>query len=99
MTPNELLDKVRVESCLIDRGYDLAELDRKAYCLWSLDCARHVLPLLKNIVEQERFQELGDAIGTAADFVMNGEMRQKSDTHKSNHTIQHCIPEKQRVVA
>ena len=23
----------------------------------------------------------------------------KGDTHKSNHTIQHCIPEKQRVVA
>lgn len=63
MTPREeLLAAIVEDPDLCDLGYDYAEVDRRGYCLWVIDCAKHVLPLAKRHLDDLQMMQLEQAL-------------------------------------
>lgn len=69
ITKEELLAAIAVNPDLCELGYELAELDRRGYCLWVIDCARHLLPLAQRHLTDSEMSSLIDALTCGQRFL------------------------------
>ena len=68
-TKEELLAAFDDNPDICDLGYEFAELDRRGYCLWVIDCVKHVLPLAERHVSNQDYSRLTEALSAAERFV------------------------------
>ena len=70
-TKEELLAAIADNPDLCDLGYEYAELDYRGYCLWVIDCAKHLLPLAKRHLDDSEMAQLMNALNCGPQF-LNG---------------------------
>lgn len=68
-TKEDLLAAITNNPDLCDLGYEYAELDRRGYCLWVIDCARHLFPLAKRHLSDSEMTQLADALKCGQQFL------------------------------
>ncbi len=65
----EMLAAIADDPDLCDLGYEFAEFDRRAYCLWVIDCAQHLFPLAQRHLPDEEMDQLTDALQCGQRFL------------------------------
>ncbi len=70
-TKEELIEAINNSQDLCDLGYKYAELDRYGYCLWVMDCAKHLFPLAERHLSKTQMWQLSEALKSAESF-LNG---------------------------
>jgi hypothetical protein len=65
----ELLEMLEDDPDLCDVGYEFADVDRKGYCLWVIDCARHLFPIAEQYLSKPDMTRVVDALDVAERFL------------------------------
>ena len=68
-TREELLAAFADNPNLCDLGYEFAELDRHGYCLWVINCARHLFPLAEQHLCDSEMTQLANALECGQQFL------------------------------
>ena len=68
-TKKELLNMIENNPDLCDLGYQYAEIDRRGYCLWVIDCAKHILPLAQPHLKNSDITQLTNSLNCGYQFL------------------------------
>lgn len=94
MTAKEdLLARIDSDESLCDLGYEYEAIDRTGYCLWVIECARHVLPIAKKWLP-EQYTQLCSALDTTTDYLEgNGDLSRATAAHQVAQEVSHAYLE------
>ncbi len=68
----QMLDALASNKNLCDIGYQYAEYDYRGYCLWVIDCVRHILPITERYLSPSHITQLSTSLDMAVEFI-NGD--------------------------
>ncbi|QDU97405.1 hypothetical protein [Lignipirellula cremea] len=68
-TQKDILAAIATDPDLCDLGYEYAELDRRGYCLWVIDCAQHLFPLAQRHLTDSEMAQLTSALNCGRQFL------------------------------
>ena len=69
ITLQQILDALARNENLCDIGYQYAEYDYGGYCLWVIDCVRHILPITERYCSSSDITQLSTSLDTAVEFI------------------------------